>query len=276
MSLWTTVRHFVMNLRNGADYPLRQFFRWRRGGVHWKNEPKDALFADLPLPDRQVAEQIAQTLRETYHLDDFYHHSRLRIYRENLYYLALLQTALDKAQVCPAEQILSADVGPSDWFYAPALYALLRWYKAPQGRKVTLHGYERDAFRVYADFHSRYDHALAYISGLDGVSYFPQAFAPHPNLYDLIFLLFPFVFLEDHLRWGLPKRTFQPAALLAATWESLKVGGSLVIANQGLAEHEEQACLLRAAAIPIQTAFRFTSPLYRYSLDRYVLVAVRS
>lgn len=263
-----------MNLRNGADYPLRQFFRWRRGIVRWKNEPKEALFADLPAHERQLAEQTAQNLREMYHLDAFYHHSRARIYRENLYYLALLETALRKAELCLGEQITCADVGASDWFYVPALAALLRWYGAPQGRKVTLAGYERDAFRVYADFHSRYDHALAYLTGLEGVSYFPCAFEPHSSQYDLIFLLFPFVFMEDHLRWGLPKSTFQPSSLLAAVWESLKGGGALIIANQGLAEHEEQKRLLNEAAIPIKAAFCFTSPLYRYPLDRYVLVAV--
>lgn len=274
MTFWTKVRQFLMNLRNGADYPLRQFFCWRKGEVRWRNEPKEALFADLPIPERQIAEQAAQALRDTYHLDAFYHHSRARIYRANLYYLALLETALRKARLHLGETITCADVGPSDWFYVPALYAFLRWYEAPQGRKVILHGYERDAFRVYADFHSRYDHALSYLKGLEGATYFPQAFEAQPQQFDLILMLFPFVFLEDHLRWGLPKNTFQPAALLCAAWESLKPRGSLVIANQGFAEHKEQERLLGGAAIPIRTTFRFDTPLFRYSIDRYVLVAL--
>ncbi|MCX8061389.1 MAG: hypothetical protein N3D16_02275 [Anaerolineales bacterium] len=263
-----------MSLRNGADYPLRQFFRWQRGEVRWKNEPKELLFADLPQPDRQTAELIAQTLREQYHLEAFYNHSRARIYRENLYYLALLETALREGGLQLGEEIFCADVGPSDWFYLPALYALLRWYHSPHGRKVILHGFERDAFRIYADFHSRYDHALSYLKGLEGVSYFPQAFQARPQQYDLILMLFPFVFLEDHLRWGLPKRDFQPIALLAAVWESLKPSGGLVIANQGIAEHEEQQRLLQKADIPFHSAFHFDSPLFRYSFDRYVLVAL--
>ncbi|PWH20239.1 MAG: hypothetical protein DDG59_00840 [Anaerolineae bacterium] len=274
MSFWTVVRDFFLNLRNGADYPLRQFFRWRRGDVRWKDEPKESLFADLPAAERFSAEQLAQHLRQTYHLDHWYHHSRARIYRESLYYLALLEQAFQKADLHLAATVTCADVGPSDWFYVQALYALLRWYEAPQGRKVTLHGYERDAFRVYADFYSRYDHALAYLKGLEGVSYIPRAFEAQPRRYDLILMLFPFVFLEDHLLWGLPKRLFQPAALLAAVWESLKAGGGLVIANQGLAEHQAQQRLLTEASIPIRAAFRFDSPLFRYSLERYVLVAI--
>lgn len=274
MPFWTNVRHFLINLRNGADYPLRQFFRWRRGIIDWKNEPKETLFADLPPSERHIAEQIAQTLREKYHLEDFYQHSRARIYRENLYYLSLLETALQRAAFHLGEQVTCADVGPSDWFYVPALSALLRWYEAPQGRKISLYGYERDAFRVYADFHSRYDHAMSYIKDLEGVTYLPQAFERQAQQFDLILMLFPFVFLDDHLRWGLPKSTFQPAALLAAVWDSLKPAGGLVIANQGLAEHKAQRRLLDEAAIPIQAAFRFDSPLFRYSLERYVLVAI--
>jgi hypothetical protein len=274
MSFWTPIRDFFLNLRNGADYPLRQFFRWRRGDVHWKNEPKDDLFADLPAAERQLAEQMALNLCQTYHLDPFYHHSRARIYRENIYYLALLQEALRRAEVRLGDAITCADVGPSDWFYVQALSALLRWYDSAQGRKVTLLGFERDAFRVYADFHSRYDHALTYLKGLEGVTYIPKAFEAQPHRYDLIFLLFPFVFLADHLRWGLPKRLFQPHALLTAVWESLKTNGGLVIANQGLDEHEEQQRLLNEAAIPIRAAFRFDSPLYHYAMDRYVLVAI--
>jgi SAM-dependent methyltransferase len=274
MSFWTTLRDFFLDLRNGADYPLRQFFRWRRGDIHWKNEPKDHLFADLPPAERQLAEQMAENLRQTYHLDQFYNHSRARIYRENLYYLALLEQALQKAEVHLGDALICTDVGPSDWFYVQALYHLLYWYNAPQGRKVTLFGYERDAFRVYADFYSRYDHAHAYLKGLKGVTYIPKAFEAQPGRFDLIFMLFPFVFLEDHLRWGLPRRLFQPRVLLSAVWQSLKPGGGLIIANQGLAEHLEQQRLLQEAAVPIRAAFCFDSPLYRYSMDRYVLVAI--
>ncbi len=274
MPFWTEARHFLMNLRNGADYPLRQFFRWRRGDIRWVNEPKESLFSDLPPADCQLAQQSAQALLETYHLESFYHNSRARIYQENLYYLDLLQEALRKAELNLGEVITCADVGPSDWFYVQALYALLRWYDAPQGRKVNLIGYERDAYRVYADFHSRYDHALAYLKGLEGVVYLPHAFEAQAEHFDLIFLLFPFVFLEDHLRWGLPKSTFDPKSLLRAVWQSLRPGGGLVIANQGRDEHEQQQKLMQSVGIPIAAAFRFDSPLFRYSIDRYVLVAI--
>ncbi len=274
MPFWTEVRHFLMNVRNGADYPLRQFFRWRRGNLRWVNEPKDALFSDLPSEERKIAEARAQNFLETYRLQPFHQNSRERIYRESLYYLALLEEALTRGRIKLKEEITCADIGPSDWFYVQALYALLRWYDTPKARTVTLHGFERDAFRVYADFYSRYDHALSHLAGLQGVTYFPHPFEAKPKQYDLIFLLFPFVFLEDHLRWGLPKSIFDPVALLNAVWQSLKGDGGLVIANQGRAEHEVQQRLMQIAGIPIQAAFIFNSPLYRYTIDRYVLVAI--
>ena len=84
-----------------------------------------------------------------------------------------------------------------------ALHALLRHWQAPAGRAVQLRGFEADAYRVYTNFHSRHDHALANMRTLADLEYVPHAFGAQPHEYDLIMLLFPFLFCSDHLRWGL-------------------------------------------------------------------------
>lgn len=268
-------------LRNALDYPLRQLIRWRRGGLAPVNEPKDGLYAHLPPLERAGAEAEAARLRQAYPIEALYSASRADHYRENLYYLALLERALQAAGARLPTELHAADIGPSSWFYVQALYALLQarpnpGEPGPASRQVSLAGYESDPYRLYADFHSRMDHALMHLRGLpETVQYVPQPFQRQPASLDLALLLFPFVFLEDHLRWGLPVHRFAPLFLLVDAWESLRPGGWLVIVNQGEAEHHAQRAMLAEAAIRPAASLRFESPLYRYDLPRYILAARR-
>ncbi len=259
---------------NAIDHPLRQFFRWRRRGLRFRNEPKDRLFAHLPEPDCATAQSSASRLLNDYHLQRFCENSRASNYRENLYYLELLERALNSNTVGLPSQVVAADIGPSHWFYVQALYALLKWWRCAEGRQVTLTGYEADAYRVYTDFYSRYDHALAHLRGLPGARYLPQRFEAQPATFDLITVLFPFVFARDHLEWGLPRNLFSPSRLLADAWHSLKPGGVLVIVNQGQDEHETQRQMMIESGIQPSTAFRFESLLFQYDLPRFVLTAI--
>ncbi|MCI0520866.1 MAG: hypothetical protein L0Z70_11515 [Chloroflexi bacterium] len=259
-------------LRNRIDYPLRQLLRWRRGGYKIHNETKTALYAHLGGAEGRAAQAAAERLRREYRLDDLYAHSRAANYRENLFYLHMLETALDAADARLPARIEAADIGPSHWFYVHALHAALRWRQSPQGRQVSLNGYEKDAYRVYADLYSRYDHALAHMQGLEGVRYLPQGFHEQPAALDVIVMLFPFVFLEDHLAWGLPRADFAPQTLLAAAWRSLRPGGLLLLANQGEQEHAAQRALLDSLTAPVAAALRFDSLLYDYDHPRYLLV----
>lgn len=277
----------LASLRNAIDYPLRQFFRWRRRGLRFKNEPKGKLFARLPDEARPLALATANRLLNEYHLQRLYHNSRVENYCENLYYLELLESALQRARVSLPSILLAADLGPSQWFYVQALYALLKWWRpvvAPaeaeaalpaEGRTLTLTGFEADAYRVYWDFYSRYDYALAHMRQLEGVQYQPQKFARQAGAFHFISMLFPFVFLEDHRKWGLPEPLFDPEQLLADAWASLAPGGLLVIVNQGEAEHEVERAMLQVAGIKPLAAFCHESLLFQYDLRRYVLVAQR-
>lgn len=271
----TRLRAAWLHFHNRIDYPLRQFFRWRRPGFRPRTGPKDDLYADLPGPERVKAGRLAGQYTQNYRLETLSQHSTSGAYRENLFYLDLLVQALDRAGAALPDPLAAADIGPSHWFYVQALHAGLKWWRAPAGRQISLTGFEADAYRVYSDFYSRRDHALGHMRGLDGVTYLPEAFTCRPAGFDLITLFFPFVFEKDHLEWGLPAGLFQPRRLLADAWNSLKPGGTLLIVNQGRAEHRAQAEMLAQLGIQPACAYRQDALLFRYDLDRYLLAARR-
>lgn len=264
---------FFQSFRNILDYPLRQLFHWRRKGLRIKNEPKEGLFSHLSEPDRLRAQTSAARLLENYHLERLFSSSSRDNYRENLYYLSMLESAFNTINPPFPDCLAAADIGSSHWFYVQALFSALKWWQAPSGRKITLTGFEGDAYRVYSDFHSRYDHALAHIGGLADVAYKPIAFFPQPATFDIITLFFPFIFLPDHLAWGLPSSLFDPSTLFKDAWLSLKPGGLLIIANQGEAEQQQQLELLNQAHIPVNVSFPFDSMLYQYDTPRFITIA---
>lgn len=269
------MKSLFLSFHNALDYPLRQLFHWRRKGLRLPNEAKDGLYAHLSGPERQRANELTTALQERYNLRWLYENSRADNFRENLYYLHLLETAFEQAGVTLPAEIYVADIGPSTWFYVQALHTLLSRWQAPGGRQAALRGFEADPYRIYTDFHSRYDYAQAHIGRLENVIYHSHPFPIQPDKFDIIFMLFPFVFPGDHLQWGLPRGMFDPAQLLECAAASLKPGGWLVVANQGQAEHARQLELLEAARLPVKTSFEHISPLYAYDFPRYVTVACR-
>jgi SAM-dependent methyltransferase len=222
---------------------------------------------------RRLTEQKANQFLEIYHLQSLYEDSTADDYRENLFYLEMLERALATVIGLPG-RVAAADIGSSHWFYVHVLYSLLKWGQNPPpgGRQVSLSGYEADAYRVYANFHSRYDYAVAQMRNLEGVNYIPLRFTPQPAAFDLVTMLFPFVFLSDHLAWGLPRHQFAPEILLTDAWSSLNPGGVLVIVNQGEKEHQVQLEMLAALSLNPVATFRHDSLFYQYDLPRYVLV----
>lgn len=265
----------LLRVRNTLDYPLRQLFHWRRRGFRLKRQLAMDLYADLPQQARAEAEVLAEDLKNRYHLESFFQDSSPVNYRENLFYLSMLEQALDSCQHRLPAAVEAVDIGPSHWFYVQALHAVLKWWRFPSGRSVVLRGYEVDPYRVYKDLFSRADHAHAHMRGLPGVEYVPRGFTLQAGRLDLITMLFPFVFERDHLEWGLPSPVFQPDALLVSAWNSLKPGGILIIVNQGRDEHLAQRKRLDDHAIPVTAAFQMAPLLFRYSLDRFGLVCCR-
>jgi SAM-dependent methyltransferase len=238
------------------------------------HQSKDALFDHLDEPARTRAEAVAQRLLEHYRLQPFHDDSDARNYRENLFYLELLERALDQARAVFPPRLVAADVGCSSWFYVQGLHALLKWWRAPEGRELALRGYEADALSPGALPLSRLDYARAHIRTLS-VDYRPEPFTPEPGAFDFVSMLFPFVFLEDHEEWGLARPLFEPESLLAGAWQSVRPGGLLVVVNQGEKEHRRQGEMLEAAGIPATAVFPHDSLLFSYDLPRYVSVAAR-
>ena len=240
----------------------------------FRHQAKDALFAHLDDQARAQAESQARRLLEDYRLQGFHDDSDARNYRENLFYVELLERALEAARAGLPASLVAADVGCSSWFYLQGLYALLRWWHAPEGREVRLRGYEADALSLGALPLSRLDYARAHIRGLD-VDYRAEPFVPEPDAFDLVSMLFPFVFRKDHDEWGLAPPLFDPERLLAGAWQSVRPGGLLIVVNQGEEEHRREGEMLAAAGIPVSAAFRHDSLLFAYDLPRLVSVAVR-
>ena len=266
----------ITSVKNAIGHSLRQLIKRKKGIPLIPNESKQELFSHLPLNERKQADVTARQLFSDFHLNDLYENSSADNFRQNLFYLEMLERAFSEADVKIPQNIVAADMGPSDWFYVKALYAALKWWSNPAGREVQLAGYEADAFRVYPNGFSRYDFAQSYIQGLEKVQYIPEKFTRQPENYDLITMLFPFVFIKDHLKWGLPFRRFDPIKLLRDVWDSLKPGGVLIIVNQGEAEHRAQKDMLLLENIRPAAAFQHLSQLYQYKLVRYVLVAINA
>lgn len=264
----------VDTVRNAVEHPLRQLIKWRRGVPRFPNESKQDLFAHLPANEQEQANHTAKRLHSDFRLQHLRENSSADNYRLNLFYLEMLERALSEAAPVIPQIIHAADIGPSDWFYVQALYAALKWWNSPTSRTVRLLGYEADAFRVYSNLLSRYDQAHGYMHGLEDVHYIPRKFTRQPGKFELITMLFPFLFLKDHLTWGLPLRRFNPVELLRDAWASLKPGGVLVVVNQGEAEHFAQRDMLLAENIQPAAAFQHPSRLYQYDLVRYVVVAI--
>lgn len=271
MNLFTEFYYGLMKIRNQVDYGIRQRFHPNPRPIESPEIEKLEITGGYSEATRNQAGHEIDRLTEIYHFDYFFAARSYDQARENYFYLAMLDKALDQAQVTLPDCLEAADIGPSSWFYVRALYAALIWHQAPNPRSVHLTGYEVDAYRMYTDFHTRKDHAMGNLHGLPNVEYCDQRFTTQPEVFDVITLFFPFVFQKDHLEWGLPVDIFNPAGLLESAWESLAKNGVMIIVNQGREEHNAELAMLDNLHIPIAGACQMDSLLYQYSLDRYLI-----
>jgi hypothetical protein len=266
----------LLSFRNAVDFPLRQFFQWKRGKVHLANQDKTNLFENLPQVERPEAEKLAISLFRDFHLNYLFAHSTTHNYCINLYYLDLLVNAFSRLEHYVLPSVVGAvDIGVSDWFYVQAYHAFLKYWQAPPGRTLSLTGYEADAYRVYYDLHSRYDYALSYSNELEGVIYRPERFQRQSGKYDLVSLFFPFIFRKDHLLWGLPGSLYDPGNLFLEAWQSTKPEGIILIVNQGPDEHQTLLDILKNIHIQPEVTFEFNSIMYQYDISHFVTLIKR-
>ena len=235
---------------------------------------KQAQFAGQPALAKRELE-----LRRDYHLDALRSSASADNYAENLYYLELFLAAAALGQELgwrPADRLDVADIGVSHWFYAQALLAGLTWWACDAARQVHIDGFEADPWRLHADLFTRGDHALAHTAGLAELDFRPVPFVARPAAYHAVTMFFPFVFLADHRRWGLPTTMHQPEVLLEAAWRSLAPGGLLVVVNQGDAEQAAQRSMMAQAGLPTPLSVPFDCGFYQYRVPRRLTVVCRS
>jgi hypothetical protein len=232
-------------------------------------------YAHLVESDREKALQIEETLVRKYHLGGDIAHIKTGNYYENVFYLHMLDSTFARFDINLPPMLKSADIGPSHWFYVKALHSFLTWNKTDHPRMVHLDGYEVDAYRIYTDFHSRYDHALSHIGNLPDVHFIPTKFSEHTAFYDVITLFFPFIFKKDLIEWGLPQQLHQPEDIVKSAWNSLKPGGILIVVNQGEDEHHAQKLVFSSLSVPVTVSFHMDPLLFQYDLDRYILAAIK-
>lgn len=146
------------------------------------------------------------------------------------------------------DNIKILDIGAKNWFYVQDLYNFFKYNNFE--KEIFLDGIEIDAYRVYTDFHTRYDYALHYSKGLKNCRYIPGDFLKHNEKYDYITWFYPFVTELPLLEWGLPLSTFKPLDMLRHAVASLKPEGIILIKNLNEKEYTIQENLFQKLNIP--------------------------
>ena len=268
----------LKNLRNQVDFFLRKNIRLKRKYTG-KNEPKDNL------PEKE------KFYLEKYNLYALKENSTRRNYLENLATIELLESCLyvtptpfpppsregdskiagGEAPRTPDNNIVKIlDIGSKNWFYACGEWS---FFKYSNGEKeIFLDGIEIDAFRVYLDFHTRWDYAQFYIKNLSNSRYLAKDFLKHYEKYDYIIWFFPFVTEFPLQEWGLPLSTFKPLEMLQHAYDSLNDGGKILIVNQDEKEYSIQEDLLKKLNLPYEKKGDFKNSFLEYEHKRFVTV----
>ncbi len=146
------------------------------------------------------------------------------------------------------DNIKILDIGSKNWFYVRELYNFFKYNNFE--KEIWLDGIEIDAYRVYTDFHARYDYAMHYSAGLKNCRYIAGDFLGHYDKYDYITWFYPFVTEFPLLEWGLPLSTFKPLEMLGHAFASLNPGGIIIIKNLNEKEYAIQGNLFKELGIP--------------------------
>jgi hypothetical protein len=228
----------LLDWRNELDFALRNRIAWSRPGFTETTDADTAQAAWLSTPEtwrKKIEACYPKAL-------DWPTQMAASRVQENWHRLAILEqlASLAPFETAPVEIL---EVGVKNWQTLPALDAFCA---RNAGENYTLRGVELDPWRVYQDGYSRWDYAQAFSQGISHAHYKVGTILDENTTAEWILHCLPFVVPEPHQAWGLPKRLFQPEAVLHhLTHRLLKPGGSLWILNQGKAEAAVQDQLLR-------------------------------
>lgn len=259
------------NIHNEIDFFFRKNIRLKRKFVG-KNEPKDNLFEDFSGEKNQLAEAKEKVYLEKYKLRTLKENSTCRNYLENLAVTELLESSVSLNDEL-GQKIKILDIGSKNWFYASGEWSFFKY--AGEEKEIALDGIEIDAFRVYSNFHTRYDYAQFYIKNLENTRYLSKDFLQHKKTYDFIIWFFPFVTEFPLLEWGLPLSTFKPAKMLRHAYECLNSGGKILIVNQDEKEYAIQEELLKGLNLPYDKKGDFINSFVKFERKRLVTVVYK-
>lgn len=250
---------FLKNIYNELDFFFRKNIRLKRKYTG-KNEPKEN-----NLPEKE------KLFLEKYNLYTLKENSTCRNYLENLAVIELLESYLYVEESRKSVKIL--DIGSKNWFYAAGEWHFFKYCN--REKEIYLDGIEIDAFRVYSDFHTRYDYAQFYIKNLENTRYITKDFLLHKDGYDYITWFFPFVTEYPLLEWGLPLSVYKPVEMLRHGYNSLNIGGKLLIVNQDEKEYAIQEDLLKKAGFAYERKGEFISSFLEFEHKRLITIVYK-
>ncbi len=169
----------------------------------------------------------------------------------NYAYLDLLDRAWGASGQTPPRASVMADVGCASFWYAAALQTFFR------PRRLT--GYELEAYRRYANGHTRQDYARGYTRLWPETAFRGEDYRLVSESADLITCWFPFVSPDPILAWGLPLNLLKPKELLLRVAANLAADGGFLMVNHGLDEAQIAADLCRGAGLTCR--WQWTDPL---------------
>jgi hypothetical protein len=145
------------------------------------------------------------------------------------------------------------DVGCANFWYASALQVFFR-----PGR---LDGYDVEAFRRYANGHTRQDYAAGYARRWPETRFHGLDYRQVSTPADLITCWFPFVSAEPLLAWGLPLKLLKPIDLFEKMAGNLSSGGGLFMVNHGAGEAQIAADYAVSAGFRRLLSWEHAAPL---------------
>jgi len=253
------MNYFFQNIKNNIDFFLRQKFSFSRTNYCVKNEDKEGLFLS---DETRIHEEF---LLQKYNLDYLKSNSTRENYIENLYTIDVLDKAFD---VDFSDSLHVLDVGCKNWFYAKGEYSFFKKYC----NNLELDGIELDTNRLYTNFYTRGEVAKFNIKDLIGANYISGDFLNLDKKYDFIVWILPFVVEYPHIKWGLPKRYFQPKKMLQHALNSLNPGGKILVINQGEIEYNTQRELCEKLDADFAQLGEIKSDFLTYKYPRFATI----
>lgn len=250
---------YFENLKNNIDFFLRQRLAVSRKNYSEENESKEGLLTEPKALERE------KFLSEKYYLNYLKSNSTKQNYLENLYTLDILDKYLEADS---QENLNVLDIGCKNWFYAKGEYVFFKKFC----KNLQLNGIELDSNRLYSNFYSRKEAAKFYTKGPENVNYIEGDFLKHDKEYDYMVWILPFVVEDPLIKWGLPLKYFKPEEMLRKAYDSLKNGGSMIILNQGKAEHDAQIKLCEKLNIKYTTFGEVKSDFLHYNIERHLIL----